>query len=234
MSASLQPPAVPPPYRAPPNPAVPFSKLNVSEPNIHPQQQQQMEAIRSNMSPKTNPSYRHTINHDNSQSVQHTLKNMLHHNSERSHNNNHLNNNNNNNSANSSKHATLDGSSQNIALQHLRMASHERGNLFRGGTELISRTEDPKRHSYSNNSFRKATQEVSKAPPIVPPKPRLKDNHPPPSSSKDDLENDHLEAELKHILREGGFSKNVSHIHGNGTPPLPALSPGKNNKSSSP
>uniref|UniRef100_A0A0K2TIL8 Putative LOC100168618 [Acyrthosiphon pisum] n=1 Tax=Lepeophtheirus salmonis TaxID=72036 RepID=A0A0K2TIL8_LEPSM len=207
---SLQPP-VPPPYRAPPNPAQPFSKLNVSEPNI-----QDPHPIRS-MSPKNTSSYRHTINHDSSQAVQHGLKNMLH--DQRS--------------GNSSKHATLDGSTQNIALQQLRNhMTFERGGLKGNGLpnsdslrDSMSRSfsqEDPnsKRLSYNNNSFRKATQDVflSKIPPQVPPKPRSKEQ------SKYDLENDPLEAELKHILREGGGSRNI-HNHGNSTPPLPALSP---------
>ncbi|CAB4059287.1 NUP133 [Lepeophtheirus salmonis] len=190
---SLQPP-VPPPYRAPPNPAQPFSKLNVSEPNI-----QDPHPIRS-MSPKNTSSYRHTINHDSSQAVQHGLKNMLH--DQRS--------------GNSSKHATLDGSTQNIALQQLRNhMTFERGGLKGNGLpnsdslrDSMSRSfsqEDPnsKRLSYNNN---------------IPPKPRSKEQ------SKYDLENDPLEAELKHILREGGGSRNI-HNHGNSTPPLPALSP---------
>ena len=93
---------MPPPYRAPPpgliptnntqhppppkGSSLPYSRFNVSEPNIGQY--------------KSSPvSYRHTINHENSSTVQTNLKQML----------------------SMPKHQTLDMNGQNTAIQHLRM-----------------------------------------------------------------------------------------------------------------
>ncbi len=76
--------------------------------------------------------------------------------------------------------------------------------------------EDPRRNSYANQSFRKATGQ-EKTPPQVPPKPGSR------STSREriaiDQEVENLDQELKHILRGGGGRQSLN------TPPLPALSP---------
>jgi len=100
-------------------------------------------------------------------------------------------------------------------------------------------SEDPtKRNSYGNQSFRNAIQtpgqmgpppkpgQGQKLPPQVPPKPgsRSASKERPRDSAND--ENDHLENELKNILR-GNHNNKESFNRNNsaGTPPLPALSP---------
>jgi len=100
---NLQAPSnLPPPYRAPPHNMAPgpptpkahavpgqapYSRFNTSEPHL---------AGQYKSSPV--PGYRHTINHENSSSVQTNLKQMLA----------------------APKHNTLDIHSQNLAIQHLR------------------------------------------------------------------------------------------------------------------
>lgn len=207
-----------PPYRAPPPalynntppPALPpgstgkpYSKFNVSEPSIVQQQQ------------------RHTFNNENGHQVQSNLRNLL---------------------ASTPKHSTLDGQGQNVMLQHLRNSGIDKNgsyvspdNLRDAAHRMFNRNQQDrssfgglantsitqqfqqaamaannveKRHSYTNQSFRKA-MEQHKIPPQVPPKPK--------TSRMDD--NEHLDAELKHIMK--GHQQRM-----NTTPPLPALSPG--------
>lgn len=195
-------PYPPPPYRAPPPlynntpPPKPYSKFNVSEPSI--------------------TQNRHTFNNENGQQVQSNLRNLL---------------------ASTPKHSTLDGQGQNVMLQHLknsgingssyvspdhlrdaanRMFSRNQTDRssFGGNTSMTQHFQQmnlnsaEKRHSYSNQSFRKA-MEQQKIPPQVPPKPK--------NSRVDD--NEHVDAELKHIMKG-------HHSRMNTTPPLPALSPG--------
>lgn len=87
-----------------------------------------------------------------------------------------------------------------------------------------NQSDDGKRHSFTNQSFRKATGQ-DKTPPQVPPKPHSR------STSKERLrdpndEADHLDAELKHILRgSNNNGQGGKRISMGGTPPLPALSP---------
>ena len=113
-------------------------------------------------------------------------------------------------------------------------------------------TPDEKRNSYTNQSFRKAlgsqqqlntSQTMQVSAPTVPPKPinsgsKLGSNKDisstDPTSTND--QDTTLDAELKNILRAGGNSANLSFLLNNsgqrlsvgpnGTPPLPALSPG--------
>ena len=223
-------PHPPPPYRAPPPalypggpPSVgtplsskPYSKFNVSEPNMLPN--------------------RHTFNNENGPQVQSNLRHLL---------------------AATPKHSTLDGQGQNAMLQHLRSSglqdsTNKNGayvspdNLrdtanrmfnrnqmdrssFGGNTNSITAqfqhlnmTDPSKRHSYSNQSFRKA-MEQQKIPPQVPPKPSINGNH---NNSTLAL-NDHLDAELKHIMKTSQQRLNMGGDNRvNATPPLPALSPG--------
>lgn len=104
----------PPPYRSPPHPALmrqqqiknhhtqgAYSKLNISEPNIAPNFVGSPAA------------YRHTMNVENSQTVQMGLRNLLQEN----------------------KHQTLDSAGQSAALQHLRGAS---GRLPMPGDTYVS------------------------------------------------------------------------------------------------
>ena len=251
----------PPPYRAPPPGPVapsqqfsprpanpPYSKFNVSEPNV-----------RAPVPPATSPGNgqqsgynRHTINHDNSQQMQHGLKNMLQ----------------------QQRGSTLDGAGQTAALQHLRNSGLNQDgtyvspdNLRDAASKMFARNQadrssfgaitpaqqhfqnqtslqqhmqrfssvrgvapspgqqDPeKRHSYANHSFRKALQQPK---PMPGPKPGQ-------STSKERLEqlldqDTTLEAELKNILKSGPQQQpgnRISLSGGNATPPLPALSPG--------
>ena len=212
-------PYPPPPYRAPP-PALynstppplnkPYSKFNISEPSIN-----QHVSSRHN-----------TI--ENGHQVQSNLRNLL---------------------ASAPKHSTLDGQGQNMMLQHLRNSGIQDGsknsytspdNSRDAATRMFSRNQQDrssfggianssitqqfqhqmnlsnndssKRHSYSNQSFRKA-MEQQKIPPQVPPKPKT-------SRTSNNDENEHVDAELKHIM------KGHHHQRLSTTPPLPALSPG--------
>ena len=174
---------------------------------------------------------RHTFNAENGYQVQSNLRNLL---------------------ASTPKHSTLDGQGQNVMLQHLRNSGIPKNGSYVspenlrdaahrmfhrnqsdrssfGGVantsitqqfnnhqqQLLNMSADnsAKRHSYSNQSFRKA-MEQQKVPPQVPPKPRSSN-----AGSKID-ENEHVDAELKHIMKD--------HQRISSTPPLPALSPGKN------
>lgn len=108
-------------------------------------------------------------------------------------------------------------SNQSQILQH-QMNSGQR--TLKSPPQQQSENDANKRNSFSNLSFRQATGQ-QKQPPQVPPKPNSR------STSRERLkesleEVDHLDQELKHILKDGSGQRMSL---GGTTPPLPALSP---------
>ena len=102
------------------NMSAPFSKFNSSEPNVsgnpnlsHQPHQNNHNLHNGGSAQPTSPTspgggYRHTINHESSQQVQHGLRNMMQQQPSAA------------NAAAGPKHSTLDSAGQNMALNHLR------------------------------------------------------------------------------------------------------------------
>ena len=165
-------PHPPPPYRAPPplynntTPSKPYSKFNVSEPNM------------------TLGPTRHTFNAENGHHVQSNLRHLLastpkHSTLDGQGQNVMLQHLRNSGLQENSNPANLKNGSY-VSPENLRDAANRmfhRGQNDRnsfGGVALNYHSQDPsKRHSYSNQSFRKA-MEQPKVPPQVPPKPHGK------------------------------------------------------------
>ncbi len=127
------------------------------------------------------------------------------------------------------------------AVMQQQQDGGSKGRLAGGGTaqripshqqHYPQHQEDPRRNSYANQSFRKATgqEQQQKHPPQVPPKPNSRSASREKLRESIDKEVDHLDQELKHILTsgsQGGGGQRMSMGGGGGgsTPPLPALSP---------
>jgi hypothetical protein len=116
-----------------------FSKFNSSEPNVsgnpalsH-QPPQNNTSFHNGLTQPTSPAgnsggYRHTINHENSQQVQHGLRNMMQQPTSGG-------------PTSGLKHSTLDSAGQNMALNHLRNSGitsnqHQNGNIFQANNKM--------------------------------------------------------------------------------------------------